>query len=145
MISADQKTYLLSIFNHKSDYVGVTASSLCMFHCLLTPVLFAVQATSLSCSEIGPIWWKAIDYLFLVISFFAMLYTNRVTTSNWIPKAIFTSWAILALFVINNSIQLVSIPHLLIHIPAASLASLHIYNRRYCHCQEDQCCTTIIE
>ena len=70
-----------SIFN--SDYLGAAASGLCIIHCLLTPVLFVVQASSsLTCSEISPGWWSAIDYLFLAVTFFAIRATTRSTTSG---------------------------------------------------------------
>lgn len=130
-----------SIISSSSDYYGAAASSLCMIHCLLTPVLFAVQATSLSCSDISPFWWKAIDYFFLVITLVAILYTARTTSSRWVPKALFASRTILALLVVNRSFQIINIPHFLIYIPAVSLIALHIYNKRYCKCQEGHCCT----
>ena len=53
---------------------------------LHSPVLFAVQATSLSCSEISPTWCKAVDYFFLIITFIAIYYTNKTTSSSLINQ-----------------------------------------------------------
>lgn len=39
--------------NQKSDLFGVLASSLCMVHCLVTPLFFVVQASTIQCSEVG--------------------------------------------------------------------------------------------
>ena len=136
-----QTSSFKSIISTKSDYLGVTASSLCMVHCILTPVLFAVHATSLSCAEISPVWWKTIDYLFLVISFFAIFYTSKKTTSDWVPFALYTSWTALTFFLVNESLHFVNLPHILMYLPAINLVSLHIYNKRFCHCQVDHSCT----
>ena len=131
-----------SVFKTKSDYIGVSAGGLCMIHCLITPLLFAFQATSLSCSEISPTWCKAVDYFFLIITFIAIYYTNKTTSSYWMPKVLYTCWAILALVIVNDSIHLVSVPHALIYIPALSLVGLHLYNRRHFYSAQEECCIT---
>lgn len=127
-------------FNFNSDFIGAFASGFCLLHCMMTPFLFAVQATSLSCSEISPWWWKIVDYIFLVITFFAIYYTNQTTSSHWMPKALYACWALLLFLVVNNSLHVLPIPHFLIYIPAMCLALLHLYNRRYCNCKEERCC-----
>ncbi len=129
-----------SLINSKSDFFGAMASSLCMLHCLITPVLFAAQATSLNCSNIGPSWWKAIDYVFLVIALLAIVYTAKSTVSKWISSALYTTWATMTFLILNESFHLVNIPHTIIYIPAIILISLHIYNRWYCRCQGVHCC-----
>jgi len=127
-----------SILN--SDYVGAAASSLCILHCLLTPVLFVVQATStLSCSEISPGWWSAIDYLFLVVTFFAIRATTRSSSSGWIPQALYVSWGFLAMIIGNESLHFLPIPELFKYIPALLLVSLHLYNLIYCRCEDEVC------
>ena len=132
---------ILGLVDSKSDYIGASASTLCMIHCMVTPLLFAVQATTLSCSEISPWWWKMVDYFFLIVTFFAIYYTNKKTTSIWIPKVLYVCWALLSLLVINDTWHFVTIPHMLIYIPALCMTCLHLYNRKYCHCQLDRCCT----
>lgn len=138
MNQVKQRMHLHTMLSTYSDYIGAAASSLCMIHCLLTPMLFAVQLTSLSCSEISPVWWKTIDYIFLVITFFAVWYTSKATQSKWVRASLFISWIILALLVLNASFHVIPLPHILIYIPAITMIATHMYNRRYCVCQNNQ-------
>ena len=110
--------------NNKSDLFGVFASSLCMVHCLATPLIFVVQASTVRCSEIGPWWWRTIDYLFLLISIAAIYHSVKTTSFNWMPKAMYASWGILAFLIVNEGLYLLPIPHLLVYMPALSL--IHI-------------------
>ena len=124
----------------QSDVVGAAASNLCVIHCMVTPAIFAVQATSLSCSEISPTWWSMIDYLFLAITIGAIYFTARSTSSSWVTKVLYVLWSVLALLVINNSLRLLPIPHIILYIPALAMSVLHMYNRKYCLCKEERCC-----
>jgi len=124
----------------KSDLFGIFASSLCMIHCLATPLIFVVQASTVHCSEIGPFWWRTLDYLFLVISFAAIYHSVRTTSLNWMPKAMYAGWGILAFLIINESLHLLPIPHMLVYLPAFSLVFLHLYNWDYCRCKTKVCC-----
>jgi len=127
--------------NTDPDFVGAASSVLCMIHCIITPFLFAAQATvSTACSEISPTWWKMVDYLFLIITFFAIYYTAKSTLLKWLPNVMYVMWSVLAILLFNKLYHLVSIPHPAIYVPALSLSGLHIYNRHYCRCQKDQCC-----
>jgi len=128
--------------SRESDLFGVFASSLCMVHCLVTPLIFVVQAsTTVRCSEIGPFWWRTLDYLFLVISIAAIYHSAKATSLSWMPKAMYTCWGILAFLIINSGLNLLPIPHMLVYLPAFSLVFLHLYNRDYCRCNEEVCCT----
>jgi len=138
MMKGGQNFMTRSIFN--SDYLGAAASGLCIIHCLLTPVLFVVQATSsLTCSEISPGWWSAIDYLFLAVTFLAIRATTRSTTSEWIARALYLSWTFLALVIINESFHLLPLSHMFKYIPAGLLVTLHLYNLNYCRCEDEVC------
>ena len=133
-----------SVFNYRpnTDLFGAMSSTLCMVHCLITPILFAVQATSLSCSEISPYWWKMIDFIFLIVSLVAIIYTAKSTSLTYMPHFLYTNWILLAFIVLNNLFQLIPLPHALIYFPAIVLVVLHLYNRKYCRCVEDSCCTS---
>ena len=126
--------------NNQSDLFGVLASSLCMVHCLATPLIFVVQASTAVCSEVGPLWWRLMDYLFLVVSIIAIYQSAKTTASPWMPKAMYVGWGILAFLILNESLHVLPIPHLLIYLPAFSLVFLHLYNRKYCQCEAAQCC-----
>ena len=125
---------LLLLFNSESDIFGVVSSSLCLVHCIVTPLIFVVHATSVSCADVSPYWWKMIDYTFLLVSFGAIYHTTKQTVLNWIPYALFGGWMVLAILILNEAYHLISLPHMLVYIPSLSLAFLHLYNRRYCKC-----------
>ncbi len=117
------------------DLLGTITSMLCMIHCIITPFLFAAQATvSTTCSEISPMWWKVLDYLFLIITFFAIYYTAKSTVLKWLPNLMYVMWSLLALLVVNKFYHLINISHVVIYVPALCLAGLHLYNRNYCRC-----------
>ncbi|WP_109830315.1 MerC domain-containing protein [Reichenbachiella versicolor] len=120
------------------DTLGATASTLCIAHCLATPLLFIASA---SYSTESPTWWKVIDLVFLGISFFAILQTSRTTTKAWIGNALYVSWGILTAAILNEIFEVVHLPELAVYIPAIALISLHIYNQRYCKCVGDNCCS----
>jgi len=124
-------------FKSNPDYVGAMASGLCMVHCLATPFIFAAHATaSLSCADISPLWWKLIDYLFLIISFCAIHFSSKSSSSKWIPKTLYVLWVCLAILVVNSSFHFIPLPHALLYIPALGLSALHLYNQRYCKCED---------
>lgn len=128
-------------FKSRSDFLGILASSLCMIHCLATPVFFVVQACTSSCCAAGPWWWRMVDYLFLVISIGAIYQSTKMTSLKWMPKAMYICWGALAFLILNESLSILPIPHLFVYLPAFSLVFLHVYNLRHCRCEEEKCCT----
>ena len=70
------------------DTLGAINSSLCVIHCFATPFLFLTQAqTSLVELSTVPLWWQLLNYVFIVVSFFAVFRTvknssNQLVTSN---------------------------------------------------------------
>lgn len=124
----------------KSDIYGLFASSLCMVHCMATPLIFVVQASTTRCSEVGPWWWRTLDYLFLVISIISIHHSAKMTSLQWMPKAMYFAWGVLAFLIINESFHALPIPHILVYLPAFGLVFLHLYNRKYCRCETEQCC-----
>ncbi|MEM8891060.1 MAG: MerC domain-containing protein [Bacteroidota bacterium] len=128
--------------NNQSDNWGAIASALCLAHCLLTPFLFIAHAHAHveDHHEAGPMWWGMIDYLFLVISFFAVNHSAKKTTLKWMPYALYISWALLAGYIVSEKYHLVHLAHEWVFLPALSLVFLHLYNRRYCECEDEDCC-----
>ena len=117
-----------------TDYLGAAASLLCLLHCMATPFLFLVKTCSHTCCVDAPIWWQLIDYLFLVISFFAIYYATRDSTKNWIRIALWSAWTTLFLTVMNETFNLVPLPEKFFYVPSLIIVGLHLYNRRYCKC-----------
>lgn len=127
------------IISSKSDSIGALASGLCLLHCIATPFLFVIQPISVQ-SESAPIWWKSLDYVFLLISFFAVYWSAKNSSRNWVKYALWISWTLLTLAIINEKLELFHLGELVVYIPAISLISLHFYNRKYCQCADETCC-----
>ena len=125
----------------KSDSLGVMASGLCLIHCLATPFLFVAKSCAVSCCAAAPIWWVLLDYIFLIVSFFAVYWSTLTTSNKLVKSALWLSWLVLSFILMNEQIQLLSLPTCAIYLPAFALVSLHIYNLKYCRCQETECCT----
>ena len=131
--SLKAKTYSL-------DNIGIIASSLCMIHCIGTPFLFIAKACSASCCSEAPLWWQIIDYLFLFISFIAIYFATKKTSSNYMKIGFWISWFILLLTILNHTFQIYYAPKNFIYIPASAVIILHFYNLRFCKCSKDSCC-----
>lgn len=124
----------------KSNLIGALASGLCLVHCLATPLLFITHASAAGHDhhELG--WWGNLDYLFIAISTAAVYYSAQNTSLKWMPTALYSSWIILAFLILNEKFHLIHLPHEVIYLPTLSLIGLHLYNRRYCNCEEETCC-----
>jgi hypothetical protein len=124
----------------KTDKVGIIASTLCMIHCIATPFLFLAKSCSASCCEASPKWWSSLDFLFLLISFFAIYQSSKNSTKNWIKYAMWTSWALLLAALLNEKIHPFTLFEYAIYFPALMLVVLHIYNLKYCQCKPNNGC-----
>lgn len=124
----------------RPDTIGALASTLCMIHCIATPFIFITQAHAACCSSTTPSWWKWIDYLFLIISFFAVYRSTQTTSKKWIKSALWISWTALFAVIINEKIEFIHLPETITYIVASSLVILHLYNRKYCQCKNEECC-----
>ena len=122
----------------KSDIIGASASGLCIIHCASTPILFLANLSVLPCCETIPLWWQLLNYLFLTVSFIAVMSAVKKSTKVWLGIAFIVSWTFLFLAILIETYEIVMIPEILNYIPAFCLVALHLYNRKYCTC--DDCC-----
>ncbi len=129
---------MISKLEVNSDFLGTIASSLCLLHCIATPLLFVIQPISVQ-TEAAPFWWKSLDYLFLLISFFAVYQSAKKSSKVWMKYALWISWIVLTLAIFNEKIELFHLGELVVYIPAVSLIGLHLYNRKYCQCKDETC------
>lgn len=132
----------MNLIADKSNSIGVVASTLCLVHCLATPFIFIAAVCSDSCCEATPVWWKWIDFLFLGIAFFAVYHSARITSNKMVAKGLWLSWVALLLVIVSEQAQLFPVSEYAIYVPALSLIVLHLYNRKFCKCEEDKCCTS---
>lgn len=124
----------------KPDSIGAIASMLCVVHCLVTPLIFIAHACCKEGCDSAPIWWKSIDFIFLTISFTSIYQSTRTTTQSAMKPILWSLWSLLTFLIINDNLHLLEIPEIFNYITAISLAFFHIYNLKYCQCEEEKCC-----
>ena len=123
-----------------SDYVGASASGLCLIHCIATPILFLSQASLISISNEMLFLWQSLNFLFLAISFIAIYYSVKNSSNSYVKILLFLSWLILSCLILIELFEILSIAEFYTYIAAISLSILHIYNLNYCRCEDDSCC-----
>lgn len=123
-----------------TDKIGAFAGSLCLVHCAVTPFLFVAKACSVTCCAEAPAWWRMIDYLFIIISFFAIYHTTKETSKQWVRFSLWSSWVMLLLAMLNETASIVPVHETFVYIPALAIVVLHLYNMKYCRCNKNQCC-----
>ncbi|MGH1336826.1 MAG: MerC domain-containing protein [Aureispira sp.] len=128
------------LLTQKSDLFGALASSLCLIHCLITPFIFVAQTCSRTCCDTAPLWWRTIDFIFLIVSFFAVYWSAALTTKQWLKVAFWASWGAFFFLLSNEHLKVLNIAHELTYVPSFALIALHFYNKKYCKCTEDRCC-----
>tara|TARA_B100000965_G_scaffold49382_1_gene36313 strand:- start:3635 stop:4111 length:477 start_codon:yes stop_codon:yes gene_type:complete len=128
----------LNLYN--SDFLGVLASTLCICHCLGTPFLFVAQANAINCCEFVPFWWKSFNFFFIFLSFFAIYYSARRTSKNFMKILFWSSWIALTALLLNELFELAHLTELPIYLASSMLVFLHFYNLKYCQCKDDECC-----
>lgn len=126
--------------NFSADNIGMASSSLCLVHCIATPFFFIAQACTLSCCADSPVWWKAIDFLFLVVSFVAVFFAAKNSSKSWVRVTFYVLFGLLGFFIINEHAGSLQLHRIMLYIPAFLLFALHLYNKKYCQCKND-CCT----
>ena len=123
------------------DTVGAINSSLCVAHCFATPFLFLTQAqTSLVELSSVPLWWQLLNYVFIIVSFFAVKRTVKNSSNELVKSLLWVSWVLLSALILNEEFEIMHMPELLTYFAGISLASLHIYNLKYCQCKDGECC-----
>ena len=130
----------MNITFQKPDTVGAIASSLCVIHCLMTPLIFAAQSLTAVHEHSAPVWWQNLDFLFIVISFIAIYQSTKNSNNTSIRYALWINWFTLFFLILNEKTEWFSLAEIITYIVAFTLASLHIYNLNYCQCKSDDCC-----
>ena len=130
----------MNITFQKPDNVGAIASSLCVIHCLMTPLIFAAQSLTAVHEHSAPVWWQSLDFLFIVISFIAINQSTKNSNNISIKYALWINWFTLFFLILNEKTEWFSLAEIITYIVAFTLAGLHIYNLNYCQCKSEECC-----
>ena len=132
----------MKVIIKNSDQIGAVSSALCMLHCLATPFLFLSQSSLIFISVDFTLPWFIINYIFLFISFIAIYYSVKNSSNRFMRIFLYLFWAVLSGLIINESLGILSIPETATYLSASSLICLHIYNLKYCRCDDENCCTS---
>jgi len=124
---------------YKADIIGATVSILCLIHCVITPIIFITYGAA-ACHTEAPLWWKSIDFLFLTISFLAIFRSTQTTSSQIIKLILWTIWTSLFFIIINEKLDWFHINENWLYFTAIILSITHIYNLKYCQCNNENCC-----
>jgi len=125
-----------------SDYIGASASGLCFIHCLATPILFLSQASLVSIGNEMLFLWQSLNFFLLTISAIAVYYSIKNSSSLSVNTLLVLTWFILLCLIITEVFEIFSVPEFYSYITAISLSGLHIYNLKYCRCDNEECCTS---
>ena len=126
----------LSIKN--PDYLGVISGGLCILHCIATPLLFISSAELAGHGT--PIEWQLLNFGFVGISFLAIKNSAKNSSNSTVKVLFYVLWFILFGVILNESIHILHLPEFVTYVSAFSLCCLHVYNLKYCQCEEDTCC-----
>lgn len=130
----------MNISLRKPDTIGAIVSTLCVVHCLLTPLLFVAQSYTATHSHEAPYWWKNLDYLFILISIIAVYESTKKSTNKLIKAGLWMSWIMLFLLILNEKLVWIELDEIITYSVALTLSMLHIYNLNYCQCETENCC-----
>ncbi|GMN05339.1 hypothetical protein MTsPCn5_07270 [Croceitalea sp. MTPC5] len=123
------------------NLIGALASGLCLIHYITTPFLFVAQAGLSIHYDSHPQWWDFLDILFFVVSLVAVWWSGKTSSKPQVRLALWISWILLATVILNEKFSFFSLLEEAIYVPSVSLIFLHLYNRKYCKCAGDECCT----
>ena len=116
------------------DIYGIIVCTLCLLHCIATPLIFFSVALSNDNKISPPFLWRNLDFLFLAISLFIVYNSAKNTTKSIMKYLLGMSWLMLFLVLTNEKIGVFHIPELVTYITSINLAVVHLYNYRYCRC-----------
>ena len=132
----------MKIVSLNSDKMGIISSLLCLLHCAITPFLFISQPTILNSYTILPeIWWRLASLLIIPVSLYAVYRSNKNTTNKSLGVAMWLCSFILLSTIINEAFEIFSLKEYFSYGASITLGFLHVYNLKYCTCEDDDCCT----
>jgi hypothetical protein len=97
------------------------------------------QTCAATCCESSPLWWSFIDYGFLIISAYMVFLSAKKSSKNWVKYGLWITWVLLLIVIANERMGLFNMMNEIVYVPAFGLVGLHLYNRKYCKCENSQC------
>jgi hypothetical protein len=118
----------MEVHQHKtgSDRVGIVAAVLCMIHCMIVPLAFALKVWwSTHTIYTLPWWWGMLDYFFLVVSFIAVYHSSSHAVSKGVKFSFWFFWGVLTLAIVFEGYI-----HWLAYLASTGLIATHVVNLR---------------
>ena len=122
----------IKILTNNSDFFGVLTCSVCLVHCISTPlILFSLPLLNTKLSMYYS-WWSNLDYIFLIISFFMVYFSVQTSRIKRMKLFFWLSWFFLFLVIINEKTELFEFSEYLAYLATTALSLLHLFNIKYC-------------
>ena len=122
----------IKILTNNSDFFGILSCSLCLVHCIFTPLILFSLSSLNSKSSMSYSWWNNLDYVFLIISFFMVYISVQNTRIKRMKLFFWLSWFFLFLVIVNEKKELFGFSDYSIYIATSGLSLLHLLNLKYC-------------
>jgi hypothetical protein len=110
-----------------SDKIGITASVLCLIHCLALPVIFTLSADTLYLVQHE---MPFVDYIFALIALIAAVLSARKTHSRKIKAGFAVGWTF---FIVGVLFHHNPILFYLLHLGSVILIVTHLKNLKSCN------------
>ena len=130
----------MKTFKLNSDYLGIFSGSLCILHCAFTPILFLSQTPLVTLNQEAPVVWKMLNFLFLILSFIAVYRSGKNSNNTYVKRLLLFTLIVLCICILNELFELFHVLEVFSYLAAASLCALHLYNLKYCSCNDESCC-----
>ena len=103
----------------------------CAIHRLAAPFLFVAQACTSACCSGAPTWWRAVDFVFLVVSGFAVYRSMQTSSKKWVWRSLWAAWGALTCSVLAEAFAHALFLPALKYTVASALIGLHVYNMKF--------------
>ncbi|TAH27140.1 MAG: hypothetical protein EAZ07_02600 [Cytophagales bacterium] len=118
-------------YSIKSDFYGIASACLCVVHCMLTPVILAVNHFQAFGTAI---FWECLNYVFLIISFYAVYNCSYSNFKSLIKIIQYILLSGLAFYIVFH--EHITIPPIISYLLSFGLVIshfVHIINHRKTH------------
>lgn len=133
------KKSLSSGVSSQADLIGMLAATVCMIHCLITPLFIVAKPLLLPIEETHIThpwgWWKILDYIFLTVGLLAVIFATQVSSPRWLIFGFWTSWFCLALGI---HLEEEVVGKFLLYGGSSILIMHHVLHYRYCKAEHSE-------
>lgn len=109
----------------KADVVGIIASSICIIHCVLTPLIVIVF------SEVIKEKYELLNYFFLLISLVSVVLSVRSSKHPLLKGLLIYFWIQLSLGLFLEDTNIIF--SILMYFSAIGLIGTHVLNIKHCN------------